>query len=454
MSLDMDSGNSGSIQSSSGGDEEYDSRAESFSAFLNPTAAHIAPMTNPPPPPSHHHPNSSIFDPLSNLFDPLSRTSPPPPLNLDAVWCKNLRSAPNCTEMNPMLVQPFFGSQAQPRGCPPPNVPFSPAAENTTPRASQAATTGDQAHAVRNPKKRSRASRRAPTTVLTTDTTNFRAMVQEFTGIPAPPFTSSPFPRSRFDLFGAPSSMRSGPLDAAASQPPYLLRPFAQKFQPPPPPFVSSSSPNSTTSLSSSFLSSSLVDGININPSSTTTTNNILSSGTSTTSAVSHSTSLNYQLLPSDLGILKQTQGLLMNMQQSPILAFQPFLQSAPKYPLSSPNILGSKTPADNVQSSNDSHLKMGGLGEFNPTQIAGLPNLVSSEGATARNDSNPESWADGAGSDASHLRSVNGNYDYLQQGVNNGKLNNNYSVSSSNFHADKGSQNVPARGEGKARLK
>ncbi|KAF2293061.1 hypothetical protein GH714_035888 [Hevea brasiliensis] len=31
----MDSGNSGSMQSSSGGDEEYDSRAESISAFLN-----------------------------------------------------------------------------------------------------------------------------------------------------------------------------------------------------------------------------------------------------------------------------------------------------------------------------------------------------------------------------------------------------------------------------------
>ncbi|KAJ7959028.1 VQ motif-containing protein [Quillaja saponaria] len=42
----------------------------------------------------------------------------------------------------------------------------------------------------RNPKKRTRASRRAPTTVLTTDTSNFRAMVQEFTGIPAPPFSA------------------------------------------------------------------------------------------------------------------------------------------------------------------------------------------------------------------------------------------------------------------------
>ncbi|KAL5198392.1 hypothetical protein ABZP36_001904 [Zizania latifolia] len=37
------------------------------------------------------------------------------------------------------------------------------------------------------PRKRPRASRRPPTTVLTTDASNFRAMVQEFTGFPAPP---------------------------------------------------------------------------------------------------------------------------------------------------------------------------------------------------------------------------------------------------------------------------
>ncbi|KAL6530662.1 hypothetical protein OROGR_014522 [Orobanche gracilis] len=86
-----------------------------------------------------------------------------------------------------------------------------------------AATNNDQGHKsnmVLNPKTRSRASRRAPTTVLTTDTTNFRAMVQEFTGIPAPPFTSSSsshFPRTRFS--------------STLLDPPYLLRPFAQKLQ-------------------------------------------------------------------------------------------------------------------------------------------------------------------------------------------------------------------------------
>ncbi|KAF2291538.1 hypothetical protein GH714_025323 [Hevea brasiliensis] len=64
----------------------------------------------------------------------------------------------------------------------------------------------DQIPAVaRNPKKRTRASRRAPTTVLNTDASNFRAMVQEFTGIPAPPFSGSPYSR-RLDLFGTVGS--------------------------------------------------------------------------------------------------------------------------------------------------------------------------------------------------------------------------------------------------------
>lgn len=39
-------------------------------------------------------------------------------------------------------------------------------------------------------KKRSRASRKGPTTLFNTDTTNFRAMVQQFTGAPTSPFLS------------------------------------------------------------------------------------------------------------------------------------------------------------------------------------------------------------------------------------------------------------------------
>ncbi|KAG0482674.1 hypothetical protein HPP92_010758 [Vanilla planifolia] len=40
-------------------------------------------------------------------------------------------------------------------------------------------------------RKRSRASRRAPTTLLSTDTANFRAMVQQFTGVPTRPYVAS-----------------------------------------------------------------------------------------------------------------------------------------------------------------------------------------------------------------------------------------------------------------------
>ncbi|XP_061371316.1 uncharacterized protein LOC133313917 [Gastrolobium bilobum] len=41
-------------------------------------------------------------------------------------------------------------------------------------------------------RRRSRASRRTPTTLLNTDTTNFRAMVQQFTGGPSAPFAPTP----------------------------------------------------------------------------------------------------------------------------------------------------------------------------------------------------------------------------------------------------------------------
>ncbi|URE31507.1 VQ motif [Musa troglodytarum] len=40
-------------------------------------------------------------------------------------------------------------------------------------------------------RRRSRASRRTPTTMLNTDTANFRSMVQQFTGIPSGPYSSA-----------------------------------------------------------------------------------------------------------------------------------------------------------------------------------------------------------------------------------------------------------------------
>lgn len=205
----MDSGNSGSIQSSSDGgndDQEYNSHTDSISAYFNPTPP-------PPPPPHHNHNSNSPLQP----FDPNSL------LNFNPIW-------PNPPGSDP--TQPFF------RPSPTPPVRISPVTSDynnntvtTTTTTAQRAYTDHALGARGNPKKkRSRASRRAPTTVLTTDTTNFRAMVQEFTGIPPPPFSSSSSPLIRssgFDLFGAPSSIRSNP---------FLLRPCAQKFQPPPPP--------------------------------------------------------------------------------------------------------------------------------------------------------------------------------------------------------------------------
>ncbi|XP_059624290.1 uncharacterized protein LOC132267213 isoform X2 [Cornus florida] len=358
-----------------------------------------------------------MFNPLQqNYFEPIPR---PPPnisnpsslLNLDMVWFKRQRS-----EINSILpsssLQPFFGSDQQTQSLQPPPPPASSSDQIPT-----------QTH-TRNPKKRPRASRRAPTTVLTTDTTNFRTMVQEFTGIPAPPFASSlPFSRTttRLDLglFGTPSIIRSNPMDNP-SQPPYLLRPFAQKVvqPPPPPPF-------------GSFSHTSLVDANN-NISSTTTNNMITASN------------VNYQLLP------PQSDHLL-NMQNA-IHPFHSLLQfPAPKYALPNSTNLGLKTTLGSLGiSPNDSHLKMGVLddhqfglshhGHVNgSSQLggSGVRNLGPAEGTATRNNDNP-----------TNLRSAdgNGNYNYLRN-ASNGRLN--FSAPSSDFRGEKGSENVATRGEG-----
>jgi hypothetical protein len=81
-------------------------------------------------------------------------------------------------------------------------------------------------------------------------------MVQEFTGIPNPPFAAgagvpgAPF-GARFDhIFSSSSNaaLRSA-ADPGSSLPPYLLRPFAQKLQTAqtPSPFASFASPSSST---------------------------------------------------------------------------------------------------------------------------------------------------------------------------------------------------------------
>ncbi|CAA0841820.1 VQ motif-containing protein [Striga hermonthica] len=203
----MDSRNSGSPQSSSGGEEEYDSRAAggSISAFMSGGGG---PISNPPPPP--------LFDPFSNYLHLHQNSNPSPPLGPNPDWARITSIKPDPT--NPPNARD--GANLLPGSStitPPPPDPNRPAA--------------------RNPKKRTRASRRAPTTVLTTDTTNFRAMVQEFTGIPALPFDGGPCPgpsftRARTDLFG--------PSRSAAS--------FAQKSHPPPLPFLAATNSVVTSS--------------------------------------------------------------------------------------------------------------------------------------------------------------------------------------------------------------
>ncbi|CAL0306581.1 unnamed protein product [Lupinus luteus] len=235
----MDSGNSSSsLQSSNGGGDE----SSSFFAFLN---------NNPPPQaptPFSISTNHNMFETLSSYLDP-TQPSSSSLLNLDMMWSKNHRSEPNLTHLpcsSPSLHNQETSLSRE--------ASFSAFHHNTNlltqgggsrglvSSSASAAINNDQGHnLVRNPKKRSRASRRAPTTVLTTDTTNFRAMVQEFTGIPAPPFTSH-FPRTRLNLF-APLHHASSTIPSTSTllDPSFLLRPFAHKFQQHPFPPSSSS---------------------------------------------------------------------------------------------------------------------------------------------------------------------------------------------------------------------
>ncbi|OMO93830.1 VQ motif-containing protein [Corchorus capsularis] len=229
----MDSGNSSSLQSSSGGDEEYDSRAESsLPAFLNTSSSHF---TNP-------HPSlPTFFDPSSSYFNPFSQSSQPnnSVVNLDGVRPRGLRSdEPNLGNLpgSSGSNQSLLGApQQQQRGGGLNHGSLIPTSSNgarslTQSHEQQITTTGG---VVKNPKKRTRASRRAPTTVLTTDTTNFRAMVQEFTGIPAPPFSGSSYSR-RLDLFGSGSGLLKQTQNMLNLQTQSPVLSFQSFLQPPP----------------------------------------------------------------------------------------------------------------------------------------------------------------------------------------------------------------------------
>ncbi|CAN7046463.1 unnamed protein product [Brassica rapa subsp. trilocularis] len=200
----MDSGNSSSMQSSSGGgggeQEEYDSRADqSISALFNNNNATTAGQTQLDSLIANYlNTGWSTDNPLWSTTTMKPTDGSTPPVFFTNPLQQDLRIVSNTDTSSPISSVP------------------------TDKKNGLAVTT-------RIPKKRSRVSRRAPTTILTTDTSNFRAMVQEFTGSPSNPFaglssSSSPFPRSRSDLFG-PSSPSS------SSRP---LKPFPQKITPPP----------------------------------------------------------------------------------------------------------------------------------------------------------------------------------------------------------------------------
>lgn len=452
----MDSGNtSGSMQSSSGGDEEYDSRAaESISALLTTNNNHhtqndvVHHLPN-----HHHHHQSAMFDPLSNFFDPVSSSSSPsrplnpnPFLNLDIVWPKPVRSDPNSADLVSFIPssQPNFlpnnhqlgqnstsaaarssvlagansfpAMQIQPEihTTRPPPPPLGPSSSSSADRTEAVAAPNG---GTRNPKKRSRASRRAPTTVLTTDTTNFRAMVQEFTGIPAPPFTSSPFPRTRLDLFGSGSVLRSGPLDPPPPHHHNLLRPFAQKFQQTTP-FVNAASSTSSPPPQNSLL--------NIN-------------------------------------------------QNNPVLSFHSLLQNAPpKFPILPKNMLeqdqfGLSHGNINVNVNNVNASQLGGLPNHHPPTTAttttipaaSVPVTTSANwgstdqhgimGSNDNNNNNGNNGNDGNVDEGLLFRSINGGYTSTSTSAaatNGHKLN--YSASSStDFHGSKTEINLSARSEG-----
>ncbi|KAK1406756.1 hypothetical protein QVD17_38364 [Tagetes erecta] len=130
-------------------------------------AGDVNPATYFNPIPILQQQQSNFFN--SSSFSQPQNPNPNPNPNFDSIWSRNQNSAPiyNPDHQQDRFVDPI---------------------------------------STKTPKKRTRASRRAPTTVLTTDTSNFRQMVQEFTGIPNSPFatssSSSPFTR-RSDFFAA-----------------------------------------------------------------------------------------------------------------------------------------------------------------------------------------------------------------------------------------------------------
>ncbi|CAD6219550.1 unnamed protein product [Miscanthus lutarioriparius] len=318
----MDSGNSGSLQSSSGGEDEFDSRAGGGGGGVD--SSPLSALLRPSPSPS-----AAAFSLHGSYFGLQEFTSAPPPQQQQAgTWSSG--SFPGASGLSssssPRVAQPDSGAGGRQQQ-----------AADTTVAAAMGGAPGPAAQPPRGSRKRTRASRRAPTTVLTTDTSNFRAMVQEFTGIPSPPFAAgvgvggpAASLRTRFDhIFPPPSSsLRSAAADATASLPPYLLRPFPHKL----PTTLPSSSfpPFTTTSLSSSSStpSSSNIGVANANAATGTAAPAAAPSNPAVapTAAAGAAGDAFQQLTPSALLRLQQDPGSYLSFQN--LLDSQPSSQS------------------------------------------------------------------------------------------------------------------------------
>ncbi|KAK1630508.1 hypothetical protein QYE76_004823 [Lolium multiflorum] len=241
----MDSGNSGSLQSSSGGEDDFDSRGAGGGGV---DSSPLSALLRPTPSPS----SAGAFSLHGSLYGLQDFTSAPPQQHQQHHQQHQQQQA----AWSSAQYMPGAPSSSSQRAAPPSDAGMGTSAHHQAPPDPSTAAAATAPAPPRGSRKRARASRRAPTTVLTTDTSNFRAMVQEFTGIPNPPFAAgagvpgAPF-GTRFDhIFSSSSNaaLRSA-ADPASSLPPYLLRPFAQKLHtaPAPSPFASFASPSSST---------------------------------------------------------------------------------------------------------------------------------------------------------------------------------------------------------------
>ncbi|XP_078433047.1 uncharacterized protein LOC144704479 [Wolffia australiana] len=162
----------------------------------------------------------SLFHPNVNPSLPSSQTIPSSPsssmaaphdvfgfLDLPFILYPNPSSNPN-PNPNPLPACSFLPESMQgplmalPTSSSP--VPSNPKLHSLSPPCSQAFAGGPAANSSsrkRGGRKRARSSQRAPTTVLVTNRCNFRAMVQEFTGVPSTHFAAPPLPGSQLGVF-------------------------------------------------------------------------------------------------------------------------------------------------------------------------------------------------------------------------------------------------------------